>query len=133
MGAPVVDAAVLKRAVGDDLDAEDGAWRGRERVSHGQGGEFERRGRGRRTCDGKDLLEHVLCDAGREVADVEVGALGGFAAGPRRELMGAGERRSVEGRGAVAEGGARGGGLTAGRKRVQSRLGRRPSWEVRSS
>lgn len=109
MGAPVVDAAVLKRAVGDDLDAEDGAWRGRERVSHGQGGEFERRGRGRRTCDGKDLLEHVLCDAGREVADVEVGALGGFAAGPEEGADG--------GRGTAVSRRARGGGRGRGQRR----------------
>lgn len=28
------------------------------------------------TCDGKDLLEHVLCHARGEAADVEVGGLG---------------------------------------------------------
>lgn len=64
---------MLEVAVGDDLDALD--------VSCSQPGiscnapSYHRTG-AERTGDGKDLLEHVLGHAGREVRDVEMRAVG---------------------------------------------------------
>jgi hypothetical protein len=36
------------------------------------------------TCDGKDLLQHVLGHAWREVPDVQMRALGSFSTGSKR-------------------------------------------------
>lgn len=128
----VVDAAVLHRPVGDDLDSEDG------------------------TGDGKDLLEHVLGHARAQVADVEVGAfrrlssgtdhgpagtasMSGMAGGKSVECGGEGKSATAErrrwhffGRGGIVspvdENGSCRERLTVVHMQAGPRPGRRPCW-----
>lgn len=124
---------MLEGPVGDDLDAENGACEGGQRrisscvrelacnstpnnppaVTAQHPGRSWRSESGQLTCDGKDLLEHVLGHTRAEIPDVEMRALGRLAAGPderpaRGVPKGAGGKRA-----SVSSGGSAGasGGL----------------------
>lgn len=123
---PVVDTAMLEGTVGNDLDAENGTCGRGKKVSLTRQ-EKENKKKVERTCDGKDLLQHVLCHARREVSDIEMRALGSLST--RAEERAASQvevevssrevRREKEGE---VE-------LTERRRRARLRWGRRPCCE----